>query len=461
VALVMTPSEEFVALVHSLPRLGASCVPLNPAQTAPELAEQLRDCDPALIIHDESVDRAILSRMDESAKGGLRLRSRTVVSVGDLASAAEETDERPFPALDVDLRAVHSIIYTSGSGGVPKGAELSLSNLMWNAVSVGFRLQATATDRWLLCLPLFHIGGYAIIFRALVSGSSIVLHPRFNAKEVSRSLDEEAITLASMVPTMLTEVLEARGGRPFGPRIRAIFLGGGQPPAELLSLAKQRRLPLLLTYGMTETCSQVATSDFRSRSPRPVYRPLPPAEVSVVRTGKGGRTEPASPGAVGEIAGRGPSVFSGYWRKPELTRSRFRDGWFLTGDLGLLEGGSEPPSLVVLGRKEETIVTGGEKVYPDEVEAELRRHPAVQDAVVIGVEDAKWGQKVVAVIEAKPKFKERMPSAPQLRSFLRERLAGYKVPKEYRFVAELPRTASGKARRKAVRILAHGRERAD
>ena len=360
----------------------------------------------------------------------------------------------PVAGDTLDLASAHAVVYTSGSSGDPKGVELTLSNLMWNAVSVGFRTGASQEDRWLLCMPLFHVGGYTIIFRSVLHGSGIVVHDRFDAGRVSRSLDDDAITMASFVPTMLSEVLEARGGKPLGPRLRMVFLGGGPPPAQLLAVIRKRRLPVLLTYGMTETCSQVALSDPLESSGRPVYRQAFPSEVAVVKPGTGRGLSFAGPGEAGEVAVHGPTLFRGYWRMPSATRARFRGKWFLTGDLGVLQEGPSG-GIAMLGRKEETIVSGGEKVYPAEVESALREHPAVMDAVVVGVEDEKWGQMVVAVVETRPGVGR--PSEAELSAFLRERVGGYKVPKRYRFWPALPRTPTGKTRREEVRArLARG-----
>jgi len=329
---------------------------------------------------------------------------------------------------------------------------------MWNAISVGFRAGASSEDRWLLCMPLFHVGGYTIIFRSVLHGSGIVLHPKFDPKLVSRSLDRDGITLASFVPTMLSEVLSARGSKPLDPKVRMIFLGGGQPPAQLVAAIRKRRLPVLLTYGMTETCSQVAVSSVRMSSEGPAYQSVLPSEVAIMRPGAKSQAAFAEVGEIGEVAVRGPTLFRGYWRKPALTAARFRGEWFFTGDLGVLHPsaslhGRRASGIVILGRKEETIVSGGEKVFPAEVEAALRDHPAVKDAVVVGVDDAKWGQMVVAVVEARSEFRGDQPLPSELSAFLRERLGRYKIPKKYHFWAALPRTPTGKTRRAAVRLL--------
>lgn len=439
VAILMPPSEAYVALAHALARIGAVAVPLNHRQSAPELRAQLRDSRPSLVVHDEALGPG--KRPDAGPKPRW-------ATAGDLMADSAAGGREPVSGDSLDLASTSAIVYTSGSSGDPKGVELTLSNLMWNAVSVGFRTGASPEDRWLLCMPLFHVGGYTIIFRSVLHGSGIVVHDRFDAGRASRSLDDDGITMASFVPTMLSEVLEAHGAKEMGPRLRVVFLGGGPPPARLLAVIRKRRLPVLLTYGMTETCSQVALSDPRQSSGRPVYRQTFPSEVAVLRPGGGRGLSFARPGEAGEVAVRGPTVFRGYWRKPSATRARFRRDWFLTGDIGILQ--KDPDGgIAILGRREETIVSGGEKVYPAEVESALREHPAVRDAVVMGVKDEKWGQMVVAVVETRPEV-GRLSEA-ELNAFLRERVGRYKVPKRYLFWPALPRTPTGKTRREEVR----------
>ena len=450
VALLMSPSERSVAMVHAIARVGAVAVPLNLRQSTPELVSQLRDSGPSLVVHDDALGAKV-------GDPGRRTDARRWERASELMAESASGGVEPVLGGLLDASSRHAIIYTSGSSGAPKGVELSLSNLMWNAISIGFRTGASSADRWLLCMPLFHVGGYAIIFRSVLHGSAIVLHPRFDPNLVSLSLDNDGVTLASFVPTMLTDVLETRGGRPLDPRVRLIFLGGGQPPAQLVATIRKRGLPVLLTYGMTETCSQVAVSNVLEPSAGISYRAILPSDVAVTKPGKGGLVELAGPGEVGEVAVRGPTLFKGYWRRPALTRARFRGDWFLTGDLGVgqpsaSKGGRTAGGIAILGRREETIVTGGEKVFPAEVEAALREHPSVRDAVVVGVDDPKWGQRVVAVVETKGPSGAR-PLASELSAFLRERVGRYKVPKEYRFWEALPRTPTGKTRRAEVRLL--------
>ncbi|HUH99547.1 MAG TPA: AMP-binding protein [Nitrososphaerales archaeon] len=447
VALLMPPSEAYIAAVHAVARLGAVAVPINHRLSPSELHRLLTDSRPSLAIHDETFAA-------DARKPGVPGSVRW-------ALAKELMEERPKDGEHVvgdrlDTRGLHAIVYTSGSSGGAKGVQLTLANLMWNAISVGFRTSLSSVDRWLLCMPLFHVGGYAVIFRSVLYGSSVVVHPKFDAKAVSLSLDNDDVTLASFVPTMLTDVLEARGGKPLSSKVRLLFIGGGMPDHTLVAAIRLRRLPALLTYGMTETCSQVAVSRPWISRDGPSYEAVFPNEIVVTKPGSKKAVTQLPPGEVGEVAVRGPAVFAGYWRKPGVTRSRFRGDWFLTGDLGYLQvattsRGRKAQGVVILGRKEETIVTGGEKVFPSEVEEALKEHPAVKDVVVMGLDDARWGQRVVAVLEAKADGAS--PSGPELARFLGERLAHYKLPKVYRFVPALPRTAAGKTKRAEVRAL--------
>jgi o-succinylbenzoate---CoA ligase len=456
-ALLMSPSEQYVASIHAIARLGAVAVPLNHRHSTQELLLQLKDSAPSAVIHDDALGDRAEELKARGPKGRARPRWELAAKLIESARGRME----PIPGRGADASSPHAIIYTSGSRGEPKGVKLTLSNFMWNAISVGLRIGVSPSDRWLLCLPLFHVGGYSIVFRSVLHGSGVVLHRRFDPKRVLLSLDNDRITLASFVPKMLADILEARGGTPFPSGLRAIFLGGGQPPARLLAAAKKRKLPVLLTYGMTETCSQVALSGTSSSPGGPAYLPMFPSEVVVTKPGKGGGLELAGPGELGEVAVRGPTLFAGYWRKRALTKAVFRGRWFLTGDLGALQlgdgrRGGSTDGIAILGRKEETIVTGGEKVIPGEVEAALREHPAVSDAVVVGVDDARWGQRVVAVVETREARSRGPPSSSEMRSFLRERLGVFKIPKQYVFCTALPRTPDGKTQRGKVLLLLEG-----
>jgi O-succinylbenzoic acid--CoA ligase len=298
--------------------------------------------------------------------------------------------------------------------------------------------------RWLACMPLFHVGGLAILTRSVLAGAPVVLHERFDPERVCASLDRDTIGLASFVPTMLRRVLEARGDAAPPTALRAVLVGGAPAPAELLESAWKRGLPALPTYGLTEACSQVATLPpaLLGRVVDAAGRALPGTDV-VIRD-SGGRD--LAPGEAGEICVRGATVMRGYRGRPEATRRALRGGWLHTGDVGVLD---EQGLLRVLDRRSDLIVSGGENVRPAEVERVLESHPGVREAAVVGRADPDLGQRVTAcVVPADPGCP---PDLAELQAWCRPRLAAFKVPRALRVLETLPRTASGKLRRAALR----------
>jgi O-succinylbenzoic acid--CoA ligase len=325
-----------------------------------------------------------------------------------------------------------SIMFTSGTTGRPKGAILTLEQHWWNAVGSLLRLGHAPDDTWLLSMPLYHVGGQAILFRAAIGGTRVLFMPRFQAEAVARLMASGTVTLVSLVPTMLARVLAAYPGR-FSPRLRAVLIGGAACPPALAAEARARGLPVALTYGMTETASQMATEE-PGRPSGGSGHPLHGVLLAVA--------EPDAEGA-GEILVRGPQVTPGYWRDPEATqRAMTEDGWFRTGDIGRI---SADGVVTVLDRRSDLVVTGGENVYPAEVEAVLLEHPAVREAAVAGVPDPEWGHLVAAWVVS-----ERPLDWAELEQFCRERLAGFKVPRRWFRVDRLPRTASGKVQRRLL-----------
>ncbi|MFQ5342341.1 MAG: o-succinylbenzoate--CoA ligase, partial [Anaerolineae bacterium] len=349
-----------------------------------------------------------------------------------------------------DLDEVQSIVFTSGTTGRPKGAMLTYGNHMASATASAFRLGTLPGDRWLACMPLYHVGGLAIVLRCCLYGTTLVLHDGFDPASVSAALDTQAVTLISLVPTMLRRLLEARGKRPFPESLRCVLLGGAAAPATLVERSLAFGVPVATTYGLTEAASQVATAspdDVRRKAGSSamgaghfVGRPLMFSQVRIA--GADGHDRP--PGEIGEIEVRGPTVMAGYYHSPEATREAVRNGWLRTGDMGYLDVDGD---LWVVQRRSDLIVTGGENVYPAEVERVIVEHPGVEAACVIGVEDEEWGQRVVAAVVT---AEGATVTDAELLEFCRARLAGYKQPRAYRFLTSLPQTASGKVQRDAV-----------
>ena len=309
------------------------------------------------------------------------------------------------------------VVFTSGSTGHPKGVRLSLLNLQAAAWASADHLRHDQDDDWLLAMPLHHVGGISIVVRQAFTGGSVTMLPRFEPVEVANAM-RGRVTMVSVVPTMLSRLLE------YGPfsGLRAVLVGGGPIPPGLLEMAVETGMPVLPTYGMTETFGQVAT--LRPDAPL-AYEAHPLAGVEF-------RVEPD-----GRIALRSPQVSSGYVGEPDRP-----DPWFVTNDLGEL---GEDGALRVFGRADTMVVTGGENVSPERVEAVVRQHIGVEDAVVVGVPDSEWGQILVCLHQGGP---------DHLEAWVAERLPSFMVPKRWIRVDALPRTSIGKPDRERARRLA-------
>ncbi len=423
-------SLEMVEIVHALPRVGAVMMPVNLRLSAAEIAWQLEDAKASsLLAHPDVLPQAAeaagLARLPEPLRLPLR------------------RDGGGEGVFIHDSGDPHSIIYTSGTTGRPKGAVLTYGNFLASAVGSARNLGVAANDRWLACLPLFHVGGLSIVLRSVIYGTCIVIAERFEEAATATALREDRITIVSLVPTMLRRLLEfTEESAP--EHLRAALIGGGPVPLPLLEEALGRGYPVIQTYGLTEAASQVATLSVRD---------------AVAHAGSAGRAlstvelwVQGQEGEAGEILIRGPVVSPGYVQGSEVSPACDSEGWFATGDVGRLDSDG---FLYVLDRRDDLIVTGGENVYPAEVEAVLVSHPAVSAAAVVGLPDNEWGRVVAAAIVTGGVLDEA-----DLTEWIRGRLAGYKVPRRWLVVDSLPETASGKVRRHAVREMFEGTPRA-
>ena len=423
VALLGQNSLEFVVALHGIPRAGAICVPLNTRLTLEELAFQLRDAGVQILLTD-----AVLEERARAAAGASGVREVVRLPVagdeaGDLVEVHSPED-------------VHSIVYTSGTTGSPRGSMLTFGNIWASATASAFNLGVLPGDRWLACMPLFHVGGMAIVLRSAIYGTSLVVHEGFDERRVVASIHEDRITTVSVVATMLHRMLDA-DERKAPPWLRTVLVGGGPVPLPLLERAADRGYPVIQTYGLTEAASQVATL-----APGDAMGHLGSAGKPLLNT----RIRIDAPdGEPGEILVAGPTITPGYFRQPEATAAAIRDGWLHTGDIGRLD---DDGFLYVLDRRDDLIVSGGENVYPAEVEAALVAHPAISGAAVVGLADERLGQMVAAAIVLSQDVEDA-----EIGTFLRGRIAGYKLPRRLMRVEELPQTANGKVLRRVVRAL--------
>ena len=432
VALLLADGATLATWFHGVALAGRTVLPLNLRLTADELVPQLVESCAGLLLGDSGDARLV-----EIAARVPGLAVRTAPACNPLP----EPESLPLAVAGED-DAVLAVLHTSGTTGRAKGACLTWRNFESSARAAAERLGDVVGGRWLACMPLFHVGGLSILLRSVLFGGPVRIHSRFEATAVSAALDRGDVDGVSLVPTMLSRLLAERGPRGAPPGLRVVLLGGAAAAPDLLTRALAAGYPVCPTYGLTEATSQVATSPLPScgaTRPAPM-EPLPGTELRIVAEGV-----PAPADVVGEIVVRGATVMRGYLHDPAATAHAIRAGWLHTGDIGYLdaEGG-----LHVLDRRDDLIVSGGENVYPAEVEAVLLEHPAVADAGVGGVADPDLGARVVAWIVAAAG--SPAVAAVDLERHCRERLAGYKRPREFRFVSHLPRNAAGKLQRRRL-----------
>ena len=426
VAVIMHSRPATVVRLFASMRYGTVLVPLGARLTTMERAAQLEQaaCD---WLMPEADDEPLWRLAPDGGRKAVYLSDELAP---DQIDRLRDGQFQP----DVPLAIVH----TSGTTGQPKGAILSVSNFFYSALGTTMRLGHLPQDRWLCVMPLWHVGGLALLTRALLQGAPVVLQPEFDPDAVLHELEYEVVSLVSLVPTMLHRLLERRPGN-WPDSLRLILLGGAAASSELLRRSAEIDLPVAPTWGLTETTSQVATRLPTAAQGKPgsVGKPLLFNQLRVVSES----CETLPHGQIGELLISGPTVMSGYWRDERATALVLHAGELCTGDLGYLD---EDGDLFIVQRRSDLIISGGENVYPVEVERVLCSHAAVQDAAVLGIADTEWGQRVAAVVQLQPGGNT---SRETLQAYCRTRLAGYKLPREIRFVERLPRTATGKVRR--------------
>lgn len=439
VATLAGVRPDVCALLFACGRVGAALVPLNWRLPAPELAPILADAAPMLLLGEARFRAAA-----ENAVAGARLRWI------DLDHDAPALLRRGAPAADdaqVGPEDPALVLYTSGSTGRPKGAVLPHRQLLWNAVATATAWELGADDVAPVSSPLFHTGGWNVFATPLWQrGGTVVLFDGFDADDFLRCMAQEGCTVALTVPTQLLMLLESpRWGEPL-PCLKRFVSGGAPCPPALAARVREAGYGFREGYGLTEcgpNCFTISDAE-AARRPGSVGWPVPFLEVRLVRDdGAAARS-----GQPGELLLRGPQMFAGYLHDAARTAEAVTpDGWLRTGDLAVRD---EDGAFRICGRRKEMYISGGENVFPGEVEAALAEHPEVAEVVVAGVPDARWGEVGRAFVVARtPALTEAAVIA-----HARSRLAGYKLPKSVVFVDDLPRLGSGKVNRRALAALA-------
>lgn len=438
VVLLLENGVEVLDLLFACGRLGAILVPLNWRLAAREIGELVRDAEPSLIVAGpEYVDLA------RSTAPEVRLVS--LPGDGRPCCSDLPASRRPTPRADVRMNDPWLILYTGGTTGLPKGAILTHGSILWNAINTTVSWGLSEADVAPSFTPMFHTGGLNVFtLPLLMLGGRVILPRRFEPAQALRILEAERPTVMFMVPTMFSLVAEQPGFEAAELSHLRWAISGGAPLSRETARPWKAKVRLFKQgYGLTEVGpNNFATSDADAARgmDHTVGKTTMFARARIVDAG--GADVPD--GTVGELLLAGPHMCAGYWRRPEATAEAFHDGWFATGDMAYRDAEG---FYRIVDRKKDLIITGGENVYPAEVEAVLSMHPSVREVAVVGVPDARWGQAVHAAVSLRS---QETATGEELRSFCRENLAGYKTPRVIEIVPELPKSAAGKILRAEV-----------
>ncbi len=417
---------EVFVLLFACARLGAMLVPLNWRLAEAEVAAIVRDCAPRVVLHDET-----FAAQARALGVPAVLAGQPVPSGGGAQAGREPSEDDPL-----------LLVYTSGSTGRPKGAVLAQAALVANAAMSVDCHGMTPGDAVLNVLPLFHVGGLNILPTPAFSiGATVHLHPRFEPEAALRDL--QRVDLCIVVPTVLQAILALPGWQEADlSRLRAVSIGSTDVPLDLVEAVQARGVPVVQVYGATET------------APFAIYQRVDEALATTgslgrvgcaceVRLVEDGRDVPD--GSAGEIWVRGGNVLREYWQAPGQTAEALVDGWFRSGDVAVRDAGG---LYWFRDRIKHVIISGGENIYPAEIERALRDHPAVREVAVVGRPDARWGEIPVAVVAARAPV-----TLEALRAHLEGRIARYKFPRALVTVEALPRNAMGKVVAAQVREM--------
>jgi fatty-acyl-CoA synthase len=437
VATLTANRVEHVEVLFACAKAGLALVPLNWRLSPEEIAYQLADAEPSLALAEE--ERAELLA---GAGASVPVHGIERAPLDDLAPVASES-AHDAPVADDDPLL---IVYTSGTTGRPKGAVLTHANCFWTNLALDRTAPIGERDVVLAVLPQFHVGGWNVQpLLAWWAGATVVLEPAFDPERALALIARERVTAMMGVPTTY-ELMAACPGFAAADlsSLRCAIVGGAPMPVELLRRYAARGVAIAQGYGLTEAAPNVLCLPAEDAGRRQGWagKPYPHVEVALRDPASGALLDGP---ATGELVVRGPNVFAGYWRNPEATAAAHADGWLLTGDLA--ERDAEG-FYAIRGRRKELYISGGDNVYPAEVERALCEHDEVAEAVVVGVPDARWGEAGVAFVVPA----DGAPLDPAaLRDALAKRIARFKLPREIRAIDELPRTALGKVRRELLR----------
>lgn len=448
VAALLYNCPQFLEVYFALAKIGAIFVTLNFRLAGRELRYMMENSGTSFLIFDNAFSETI-----DSIRSSLPIATNNFVCLGKPTPKWAKdyegflnrgTDSEPDTKAEVNLEDPQMIMYTSGTTGIPKGALLSHQKTFYNTFNAVLYFDMTSKDVMLVVMPLFHSGGLNIAaVPALYTGGTIVIQKSFDPKQTLSLIEKHRISLAMLVPTMLNFMLNQGNIDEYNLSSMKTMMVGGEPiPLSLIKAYMDRDIPIRQVFGQTETSIQLWLSEEDAvRKIGSVGKPVFHADVRVVN--KSG--EDVLPGEVGEIVLRGPTQMICYWNDPEQTAETLKDGWLHTGDLATVD---EEGFVYMVDREKDMYISGGENVYPAEIERVLGEHPKILEVAVIGVPDEKWGEVGKALIV--PKDGEKI-AEEEIFDFLKGKLAKYKIPKHVEFTTEFPTTASGKIKKAELR----------
>jgi fatty-acyl-CoA synthase len=446
VAILSLNRPDYLVLLYACARLGAMVVPLNWRLAVAEQLFILSDASVKLLVLEQAfadVLPALERILPDTGIVGLDFTPARGITFDQMLTQARGDGRNPH----TDLACPVLIVYTSGTTGRPKGAVLRQEALLWNGVMSQHMHGLTSEDHVLTVLPFFHVGGLNIqTTPALHSGATVTIHPRFTPDTTLAAIERDRPTLTVLVPATIQAVTD----HPDWPAtdlssLKAISTGSTIVPPHLIERFVARGVPVLQVYGSTETCPVAVYTRLGGDLSRPGSTGLPGLCCEAAVIDEAGVELP--PGTPGEIAVRGPNVFYEYWGNEKATREALHDGWYRTGDIGLRDADGY---FWVHDRKKNLIISGGENIYPAEVERVLLEHPDVRDCGVIGRPDSRWDEVPVAYVVRREGCSVE---AESLKAHVLTQLARFKVPRDIIFVDDLPRTALGKVQHFMLRQL--------
>ena len=443
VAILDKNSDRFFQILLGAAKANAVLVPVNARLAPPEIAFAVNDSEAEILFIGQVFVDLIASIRDQLSA----IRKIIVLEHG--FDTWRDAQQFVDPNLSVHLDSVCLQLYTSGTTGYPKGVQLTHRNFLLSERSEEWR-SWSSEDVMLLVMPLFHIAGVGTGIFGLLAGLNIIIHREFSPSEVLQAIEGQRATVAFLVPAMLLAMLSEKDVEKVDlSSLRHVIYGASPVPIELLKRALHvfRHTRFFQVYGLTETTGVITVlgpEDHLLKKQdvmKSCGRPVEGVELRIVAAGD--KTLPV--GEVGEILCRTTQNMKGYWKRADDTSKTLKDGWLHTGDAGYLD---QEGYLYIHDRLKDMIVSGGENVYPAEIESALYGHPDIQDVAVIGVPDDRWGEAVKALVVLKP---DSIADTGEILQYARERLAGFKVPKSIEFVPDLPRNPSGKILKRSLR----------